>query len=238
MSTTLREIMSANLKARLEQAALGVAGNWAGIARTRLRTSTGAYLRALSITELTNTRAVISLGGTPDTSRNALPFMVEFGMGPGGIGTEGPYDVRRFLLRASTRNVRYGKDGTRYVNVPFPMRGQKSDVPGPLEIERLGGRRALLAARALTARNASVRGTSLGRGLAAKLREHHVSDALQGTYREAGQESPERTTGFVKFRRASWSNRDPRAWRSQGVRAHHLVREAQRTVGDVIKEVF
>ena len=147
-SITLSEIVSGGLRERMEIAANAIAAEWAAVARVRLRSTTKAYLKSLGVVEVTNSRAVVALGQGDDRS-NQLAAMVEFGMGPGGIGTQGSYDVRKFLLRASTRNVRMGKSGL-YVNVPFPMRGAKSEVPGPMEIERLGGRRALLAARRLS----------------------------------------------------------------------------------------
>ena len=237
-SITLSEIVSGGLRERMEIAANAIAAEWAAVARVRLRSTTKAYLKSLGVVEVTNSRAVVALGQGDDRS-NQLAAMVEFGMGPGGIGTQGSYDVRKFLLRASTRNVRMGKSGL-YVNVPFPMRGAKSEVPGPVEIERLGGRRALLAARRLSGSKQGQPGGTLGAGWARRLKQHHVSDALQGVRRNVGMTSTgkERTTGFVKFRRASWANRDPRAWRSKGVRAHHLSRVAYRRVGKILSEVF
>lgn len=69
-----------------------------------------------------------------------LPVMFERGMGPGGIGTEGSYDIRKFVLKEGTSNLKRGKNGM-YVNIPF------SHTAGA--ILAAGGKGAQKAAKAL-----------------------------------------------------------------------------------------
>ena len=244
----IADLMGGDTKRKLRTLANVIAAEWVAEARGSLRRSADAYIKSVGVREVTDTRAVVSLPG-PDAGKKAaqLARIVEFGMGPGGIGTEGAYDVRKFLLRAGTRNLKWGKSGP-YVNVPFQRRGASSEVPGPLEIERLGGRRALLAARKLSPRvndpatnQLLSRSVRLGAGWAQRLRAHHVSDPLEGLVREASTYSDKggwQTSGFKVWRRASWANRDPAAWRSKGVKARHLARKVQAKVPDLIREVF
>jgi len=42
---------------------------------------------------------------------NTIAMMMEFGMGPGGIGSSGSYDVRKFLLTGGKGKMRSGKNG-------------------------------------------------------------------------------------------------------------------------------
>ena len=156
---TLEEIVSGQLKTRMRQAAQKIASEWSSIARMRLRTSRKAYIDAITIKEVSHGKVVVGLREADSGDPNSmLANMVEFGMGRGGIGTQGSYDIRNVLLRQGTKGLKNGPDGP-YVVIPMAMRGAKSDAPGPQEIERLGGRSALLAARKLTGR---VRGTSKG----------------------------------------------------------------------------
>jgi hypothetical protein len=237
-------------RGKMQELADIIAAEWAAEARGQLRRSAGTYLKSIGIREVTDTKAVVALPGPGVDKKTAqLARIVEFGMGPGGIGTQGSYDVRKFLLRASTRNIKWGKNGP-YLNVPFTRRGAASPTPGPLEIERLGGRRALAAARKLGAnvgqRSASGKwntlqiGGRLGSGWAAKMRSHHVSDPLAGLVRTASTyaDGKWQTSGFKVWRRASWANRDPAAWRSKGVRAHRIAQRVAAKLPDLIAEVF
>ena len=244
------DLLRGSTRVKMQMVAEAIAAEWAAEARATLRRTVAPYLKSIGIRELSETKAVVALPGPGTDKKTATKARIaEFGMGPGGIGTEGAYDVRKFLLRGTTRNIHWGKNGP-YVNVPFTRRGAISSVPGPLEIERLGGNRALAAARKLAPRvndpvtkKLLLRGGTLPSGFAAKLREHHVSDPLAGLVRNASSYStasgPDlRTSGFTVWRRASWANKHPLAWMSKGVRARHLSRRVQAKVPDLIREVF
>ncbi len=248
---TIEELMGGSVRLKMQVLAEAIAAEWAAEARGVLRRTAKPYLKSIGIREVSADRAVVALPGPKAGPKAAMMARIqEFGMGPGGIGTEGSYDVRKFLLRSGTRNLRHGSTGP-YLNVPFSRRGKKSKVPGPLEIERLGGRRAMLAARKLAPRVVDsktskllLRGGRLGPGWAAKLRSHHVADPLAGLVREAstysrvGGDVVTQTSGFKVWRRASWANRHPMAWRSSGVRAKRLAQKVSAKVPDLIREVF
>jgi len=243
----LSDLLGADLTGKMQQLGEVIAAEWAAEARSELRSSLRPYIQSIGIREVTPNSVVVSLPGPGAPPKAAtIARMVELGMGPGGVGTQGSYDVRKFLLRAGTRKIHWGKNGP-YVNVPFPMRGAKSNVPGPLEIERVGGRRALARARKLAPRindprtgKLLSRGGSLPAGMAGKLRAHHVSDALAGVKRNASSynDGKMQTSGYIKWRRASWSNRDPQAWRSKGVVARHFAQRVRNRLDKLIAEVF
>lgn len=243
----LSALLAGDMQGRMQALAEVIAAEWAAEARGQLRRTTGPYLRSIGIRKVTSSQAVVSLPA-PGTDKKVATKarMVEFGMGPGGIGTEGSYDVRKFLLRSGTRNLKWGPNGP-YVSVPFTRRGAKSAVPGPLEIERLGGRRALAAARKLAPRvndpatgKLLSSGGRLGLGWARKLRAHHVSGPLAGLVRNASAygSGELKTSGYTVWRRASWANRHPLAWRSKGVKARRIASRVSAKLPDLISEVF
>ena len=108
-----------------------VLAEWRSIAGPRLNKTRQAYLNSLQVRQVTANGFICGLPAAPSTS--ILAHMVEQGMGSGGVGTQGSYDVRTYLLRASTRNIRTAKDGSLYLNVPF-SHSSKS-------IEGMGGHR-------------------------------------------------------------------------------------------------
>jgi hypothetical protein len=94
-----------------------VLAEWSAGARNKLNSTRAAYLRSLQVRDVSPSGFICGLPASPSTA--IIAHMVEQGMGSGGIGTTGPYDVRKYLLQASTRNIRRRKDGGLYLHVPF-----------------------------------------------------------------------------------------------------------------------
>ena len=184
---------------------------WRRIARNTLKTSKRAYLRSIRFDGYKkNGRyiAVLSLTGG-SVQDNTLAQMVELGLGPGGIGTSGPYDMRKCLLRGP--GVKTGARG-KYRDIPFSRRGRKSSMKGAPEIERVASRRVLLQARKMKI------GERMPAGEAKKLRKHHAADALAGLKKDRRRP---RSTGYVLFRRISYGgNRN--SWISPGLPPRNL----------------
>lgn len=225
-------------RARMLRAGEVIVAEWGAIAREHLNTTLAEYLRSISIREVSEDRVVVALPGddAPDDAA-MIARIIEFGMGPGGIGTEGPYDVRKYLLRPSTRNIRWGKTGP-YVNVPFGVSAG--------EIEDYGGSQALKAARQLAGtttdhRNAkTLWGGRMPARMASKIRAHHTSDALAGMVRERStySEAGGAQSTFKKFRRASLNAASSKAWISSGVKAHHFGQMVAKVLPDLLHEVL
>lgn len=234
---------SRSRKARLHTAATIVLAAWQQEARGAFRSLRRAYLGSLTLGELTDTRATVELAGEGAEGKAAqLARMGEFGMGPGGVGTVGRYDIRTFALKQGTRSLRWGRQGP-YLNVPFDRK--------PVEIKRMGGAAALRQARNLAATTslpaegggARTRwGGRLPAGLAPKLREHHVADPLQGLVRLASSYSQGadgaarvQTTGYRLWRRMSWAGQP---WWHPGIAARRLGERVGAKVPELIREVF
>ena len=104
-------------KARSAAFAAVVFAEWRALASSELNTSRSAYLRSLVVHSVTSKGFVVGLPARKSTS--VLALMVELGMGPSGIGSEGRYDMRKFMLKESTSNIRRDKKGQLYLRVPF-----------------------------------------------------------------------------------------------------------------------
>ena len=233
---------SASRRRRMMVAARLILAEWQSEARRALKSLRRPYLASLAISSVTADRAVVSLAGEGvDPQAARLARMAESGMGPGGIGTTGRYDIRVFALKAGTQNLRWGKQGP-YLNVPF-NRSVK-------EIKKLGGAAALREAR-LLAETISVSGgvqmvTQWGQrlpsGLAPKVHEHHVADPLAGLVRLASSYSRAddgtartQTTGYRLWRRMSWAGQP---WWHPGITPRRLAQTVQRRVPYIVREVF
>lgn len=139
----LRTVCRLDLTSRerlLADIADAVLAAWTSTARSVLGASAEKYVRGLTIEGPEGDVVRVSLEGM-------VPNILEQGMGPGGIGTTGTYDIRDFVLKPGTSRMRYGKGGPKdpsgwYVNIPFRH--------SPDEIRDLGGPKLLKRVRALT----------------------------------------------------------------------------------------
>ena len=206
-----------------------VQAEWASQARSHLRASArsvAAYVAGLTV-DVTDERGLVQLLGV-------LPNMLEQGMGPGGIGTQGAYDLRTFLLRPTTQNIRHGKRGL-YLHVPFDH-----DLAS---IKALGGTAAVKAAKNLAAsvtlrshggaRASTTWGGRLPAGMTPNARPNdialpggaigraHATDRLAGLMRMQSQyqgvTAPQST--YRTFRTISEGGKP---WMSRGIVARHL----------------
>lgn len=201
-----------------------IVSDWGAAAARELGRTAREYRRAIQIAKVTPAGVRIVLTGM-------LPNILEQGMGPGGVGTEGAYDQRQFVLKPGTRQLRRSKAGRLYVNVPFPW---SVDA-----IRAAGGGAAVKAARALapsrTRPGARFRppgsnlvnpedmeyGTSWGGRLPA--RPGVDRDPLAGlvrlekVYSEATRGRPQ--SQYMTFRTMSEGGE---AWMTPGVRARRL----------------
>lgn len=170
--------------------------------------------------------AKVELSGT-------FPNMLEQGMGPGGVGTEGSYDLRTFLLRATTRNIRYGKRGM-YLNVPFDRTAAF--------IRAVGGDAAMKAAKALSpttsvrgpgGRDVTKWGDRMPAGMAPKLAEHHATDPLAAMVRRLGTYSQ----GVAQSTYRAWRtiSQGGKPWIHPGIKARRLAERVQAMIPEIIR---
>lgn len=224
---------------RSQTLAGAVLAEWSSIARGRLKSTRQAYLSSLQVRDVTERGFVVGLPAGPSVA--VLAHMIEQGMGPGGIGTQGPYDVRQFLLRAGTRNLRRDKQGRLYVNVPFTRsKAQVAQVAG----DQIAARAQRLKATVDTAQGTAW-GGRLPAGLIPRARPHHVTDLaasmvrLASTYSQgADGKARTQTTGYRTWRRASFANKRPMAWVSKGIVAHRFADQVLQRLPALIARVY
>jgi hypothetical protein len=217
-----------------------VLAEWSAGARNKLNSTRAAYLRSLQVRDVSPSGFICGLPASPSTA--IIAHMVEQGMGSGGIGTTGPYDVRKYLLQASTRNIRRRKDGGLYLHVPF---GHKAK-----DLKANYGSLIANAARRLQATTTDANrqtryGGRLPSGRVPKLRSHHVTDPLAGlvrlasTYsRGAGGRARTQTSGYRTWRTASYSNTHPDAWMSSGITPRRIMDDVSRELPTLISQVY
>lgn len=216
---------------------------WAASARAAgLRSTLRPYIQAIGIRRVTEDTVVVELPGSDVDRRVAmLARMVEFGMGPGGIGSEGPYDVRAMLLRSSTRSIRYGKTGP-YVNVPFRMLtkrigslegGAAMAAARGLAATRSSGRRLVYGGRYQPGHNAPTgrirRNPNTGHAHRVHLLANMVR--LESTY-SRGPTGARRQSTYQTWRRASYSGQP---WISRGIKARRLGEKLRARVPDLVR---
>ena len=229
---------------RMRRIADVVIAEWKAEARKALKTSYSDYVKSIAPAVISESRVVIDLPGEgADDKMATLARIVEFGMGPGGIGTHGTYDVRRFLLQRTTSNIRSGKNGP-YVRVPF------THSIASIKATASRGKKSA-AANAVKALTATVTRdnmtTNWGERLAAgftKVRVNpstgipHKTDFLHGMIRKASKGSTAsaggQTSGFGTFRTASWAGNP---WMSKGVRPRKIGEKIQRKLHKIIHEI-
>lgn len=243
---------SAGRMARMRRIGDVILAEWKAEARGVLRATLTPYIQALAIRSLSEREVSVCLPAPGVDGKIAqLARIAEFGMGAGGIGTSGPYDVRTFLLRGTTKSFHPGPHGAckvkgPHVHVPFGFR--QMDVGLVASGGPVGSQAAVQAASALKATTSdghrTIWGGRLPQGMAEKLKPHNVTDPLHGMIRRAaafsskGGKTVTQTTGFSTFRTASWGNTDPMAWRSSGVTGRRIGDKIASRLSEILKGVL
>lgn len=206
-----------------------IRAEWAATARSNLSVSArtiAEYVKALVPSD--TTQAGVMLVGT-------YPNMFEQGLGPGGVGTEGPFDLRATLLQSTTRSIRQGKRGL-YLHVPFDRTSAFVNAQGGNEAEY-----KFKTQKATISRGGKTEwGDKLPPGLAPLAKPHHATDLLAGTYRNEGVYSKASTPGPASstgraFRTISQGGKP---WIHPGIRAAHIADQVMRDLGTIIGRAF
>jgi len=238
-------------KARMRRMGDAIVSEWAAVARTegKMKSTLSPYRAAIQIRKVTDEAVVVQLpgqtldtGGGDGAKKALFARMIEFGMGPGGIGSEGPYDVRNFLLRGGGFGRKAPKMGPTgpYRNVPFKYGVTAIKKMGLIRAGGQGADATIAAARALTAttvRQGSWQGEKLAAGYTRivnnpNTNRPHKTDRLAGLRRmehttTKGTAAKKQTSRFITFRRATWAGNP---WTHSGVQARHL---AEKVAGKI-----
>lgn len=221
---------------RMRRIADIILAEWGATASEHMgATSLSAYKQSLDIIEVTDRSAVVALGA--QTSRVSakiaqLALMVEHGLGPGGIGTEGSFDLRTTILKGGTRSLRRGKKGA-YVHVPFRLSGAMIQALGGAKLRRFVGSERFKHS-IQTGQERTVYGGKLGAGHAAKLKPEHATDPLHGLLKFGSRYGggKTRTSGFGTFRTISEGGKE---WRHPGIKARHVADKVRSRLATVLE---
>lgn len=218
---------------RFRDLATVVAAEWRRKARNGLSASGADYANAVTIESADASGCRIVLGGT-------VPNIIENGMGPGGIGTTGPYDMRRFILKPGTKSLRRDAKGRLYVNIPFEHSAADIAKAGALTAAKsLRPARTrhgdffrppnsnLVDPKAMQAR------TKWGEGLGAQFGPRLAGLVrMEKIYSQATAGAPQ--TKFMTWRRMTEGGK---GWISKGVAARRFAREVHRGAGNLMRLV-
>lgn len=208
-----------------------------------LGSTLGAYIKSLGLT-VERDRVVVSLPGAEASGKHAMLARIqEFGFGPGGIGTQGEYDMRvagQKLL--SSKKVKQGKNGP-YLVIPFTFNTKEASAAAGTNAPRLFNKLAqdgkAVFSRASSEKGRTMWGTRLPASQGNRLKSHHVSTQAAGMVRMgavSGSSGKMRTSSYKTFRTVSMANTDPMAWRSKGVEAKNIAETVAEAVPELIAE--
>jgi hypothetical protein len=237
-NTDLYRILGLDDKARDQRSkriAAALWSRWQGMVNSLPPRYRASYRAAMRL-EAKGSHVELELDG------DSLAASVEYGFGPGGVGTQGPYDMRRTLLRSGGKSVKTGARG-RYLSVPMGMSARKMRA-------MRGGERAYRMARELVStvmsRGGNTKwGGSLPRGLTHKIRPKgrmvpgigyqppHATDPTHGIRRYVQKAGAVRGA-YGTFRTISQGGKP---WVHPGIKARRLIRKVAGMVGAVVREV-
>ena len=182
-----------------------------------------------------------------------LPNMREHGMGPDGIGSQGPYDVRKFLLRPTTKNIRTAKAGHYYLHVPFDhgFSSMPSRVQNAVAAQSLSSAVKAFAGTVSSPKKGTTFGDRLPAGLVPKMRDKdvrmrdhfgrytkfiqraHATDKYAGMVRMNKVYSSANQNTFRTWRTTSEAGKP---WYSKGVRAAKIAEKVVRDLPNILKK--
>lgn len=226
-----------NKRAHLKRVASGALSAWKAMAKSLPHRYRQPYMRAMRIS-VSEGQSQIKLSLDTSGKMGKLVRSIEYGFGPGGVGTVGPYDMRTTLLKSA--KARVGMNG-KYLNVP--MRRTK------VQITSFGGTAAYRAALQLNAsvrvsKNRTLWGGRLSNpsGFAHKIHKTarhvagigrvpaHATDPLASMYRfkKAGQ----RGSRYGVFRTISQGGKP---WVHPGIKARRFMRKVAKMLPTIGK---
>lgn len=230
---------------RMKRIALTIQSAWASKANKHSARIRSAYKKMLSSRADERTAEVV-FSGDGSGKDGALALMVEYGMGPGGIGTEGAYDVRKYLLtggpgkmrpgptkivpfshtHASMRAVAGGKETSNAVALQSFKASVSAGREKTIWGHRISAKDLPGPLRAADTQKKDVK----GKNYTAFRHKTHVLAGMvktQSTYSKGVKQ----TSGFKTFRTASWKG-DP--WMHPGIKAGHYGEQVRRELPGLI----
>jgi hypothetical protein len=203
------------MKKKMRRAALAAIGAIGATARKKLNTSLAPYVGGLRVGKVTNRSAEVVLVGT-------VPNLVEQGMGAGGIGTSGAYDMRAMVLKHGTKSLKVAEEGHLYLHVPFGFTGA--------QVAAVGGAGTLRSAQSLLPTLSAPGGGTLWGG-----RLGPAAGRLAGLVRMQKTYSKATQSGFAMWRTMSEKGQ---AWTHPGVAARNIFGAAKGAINAALAGIL
>lgn len=223
---------------------------WAATARTqgRMTSTLSAYIQSINIRAVEEKSVSVELPGRNAGPKAAmLARMLEFGMGPGGIGTSGSYQMRKYLLTGAKAkrgkqglpahrqgdrmggpimNVkfRHGSAGASHTTPRSRMSSSVNQAARRLEASTTSGNRTVYGGR--LSRPGARRGRNPTTGA------RHANNRHEGMVRMT--DSRGQTSGYRSWRRASLSQ-DSGKWVHPGIKARRLTEIVERKIPQIVE---
>tara|TARA_B100000575_G_scaffold294646_2_gene312627 strand:+ start:1999 stop:2784 length:786 start_codon:yes stop_codon:yes gene_type:complete len=221
---------------------------WTSEAAKVLNSTYGPYVKSLGLT-VSDDLVVCELPKNATGKQSMIARMQEFGFGPGGIGTQGEYDMRvagQKLL--SSKKVKQGKNGP-YLVIPFSFNTAEASVAADTANKSRGAATLFqnLAAKdgkkvfstSSQEKGRTLWGTRLPTSMGFKLKEHHANTQAAGMVRMgavSGASGKMQTSSYKTFRTASMANTHPMAWRTKGIEAKNIGQTVMEAIPDILAQ--
>ncbi len=231
----------------MKRIALTILSAWKQKANRHTDRVRSAYKKALT-SRASEREAVVTFGQGGDKDL-VLALMAEFGMGPGGIGSEGAYDVRKFLLSGGRGKMHSGKHGP-YKVVPFKHAMKSLEAKGGKDVSdqvaKASFRATVDGGKQKTVWGDKIKASDLPGPLRAtnELKKdvtgktytafRHKAHILAGGVKKQSSYSKgvSQTSNVTVFRTASWAG-EP--WMHPGIKANHYGEEVRNELTDLLE---
>jgi hypothetical protein len=240
-------VTNATKLSRMNNLAAAIVAEWSATASIHgdMKSTLAMYKYSIQIREVTETSCTVELPGKDkeDEKPNVaiMARMLEFGMGPGGIGTSGPYDVRNFLKSWQFDRKR----GHNFVNVPFKYSTKMVKEMSKISSGGIGINKTMDKIKSMEVSRVSQEGRWSGGMLSAghtrrifnpHTKLAHVTDRMAGLRHMQSQKHNNEHARFITFRRATDTQSSDK-WIHPGIKARHLAKMVQNKVPEIWREI-
>lgn len=234
---------------RMGRAAALIVNTWKSLAAKELRSTLDAYSKSIQIAVCTDNEVVVELPGPGVKGRSAMLARIqEFGLGAGGIGTTGFFDIRAAILRKGAKISKTTNQPYRIISFDRSIEALKQE-PGGLDANDVfntsnaKGERIFDTGMATTDKGhgKTAWGASVPPHLGQKLKPFHAGTSVGGGYMmaaESGSSGRIERTRFSTFRTVSLAGSAHReAWKTS-IQAKKIGEKVQAAVRETLLRIL
>ena len=234
---------------RMGRAAALIVNTWKSLAAQELKSTLDAYSKSIQIAVCTDNEVVVELPGPAVKGKSAMLARIqEFGLGNGGIGRTGLFDIRAALL---AKNSKISKTtGKAYRIISFDRAiGALKEEPGGLDANDVfntsnsKGERVFDTGMATTDKGhgRTAWGARVPPNIGQKLKPFHAGTSVGGGYMmaaESGSSGRVERTRFSTFRTVSLAgSAHDLAWKTS-IKAKRIGAKVQAALKDTLLRII